>query len=146
MQRTSYPRDKIKILLLESISSAAVDELAASGYKNVEYVAGALTERELIEAIKGVHLFGLRSKAPLTNHVAMLRNDAITYYIEGYGNIGTQLSAMAEAIGMHVIYFDIATKLPLGNAKQVRDLKELLKQSDIITLHVPSHATTRNLI
>jgi D-3-phosphoglycerate dehydrogenase len=53
---------------------------------------------------------------------------------------------MAEALGMRVIYFDIATKLPHGNAKQIRDLKELLKQSDIITLHVPSDATTRNMI
>ena len=53
---------------------------------------------------------------------------------------------MAEAMGMHVVYYDIATKLPHGNAKQIRDLKELLKQSDIVTLHVPSDATTRNMI
>ena len=53
---------------------------------------------------------------------------------------------MAEAMGMQVIYYDIATKLPHGNAKQVRDLKELLKQSNIVTLHVPSDATTRNMI
>ena len=45
----------------------------------------------------------------------------------------------------HVIYFDTATKLPHGNAKQIRELKELLKQSDIVTLHVPSDATTRNM-
>jgi len=49
-------------------------------------------------------------------------------------------------MGMHVIYFDIATKLPHGNAKQIRELKELLKQSDMVTLHVPSDATTRNMI
>ena len=51
-----------------------------------------------------------------------------TLGIIGYGNIGSQVSAMAESLGMQVIYYDIATKLPLGNAKQIRDLKELLKQ------------------
>ncbi len=69
-----------------------------------------------------------------------------TLGIIGYGNIGSQVSIMAEAMGMHVIYHDIATKLPHGNAKQVRELKELLKTSDIVTLHVPSDATTRNMI
>jgi D-3-phosphoglycerate dehydrogenase len=69
-----------------------------------------------------------------------------TLGIIGYGNIGSQVSNMAEAMGMHVIYYDIATKLPHGNAKQIRDLKELLKQSNIVTLHVPSDATTRNMI
>ena len=69
-----------------------------------------------------------------------------TLGIIGYGNIGSQVSIMAEAMGMHVIYYDIATKLPHGNAKQVRDLKELLKTSDIVTLHVPSDPTTRNMI
>jgi len=69
-----------------------------------------------------------------------------TLGIIGYGNIGSQVSNMAEAMGMSVLYYDIATKLPHGNAKQVRDLKELLKHSDIVTLHVPSDATTRNMI
>jgi D-3-phosphoglycerate dehydrogenase len=69
-----------------------------------------------------------------------------TLGIIGYGNIGSQVSNMAEAMGMHVIYYDTATKLPHGNAKQIRDLNELLKNSDIITLHVPSDQTTRNMI
>ncbi|MGH9820181.1 MAG: phosphoglycerate dehydrogenase, partial [Pyrinomonadaceae bacterium] len=69
-----------------------------------------------------------------------------TLGIVGYGNIGSQVSNMAEAMGMHVVYYDTATKLPHGNAKQIRDLEELLKQSDIVTLHVPSDATTRNMI
>ena len=56
------------------------------------------------------------------------------------------LNALAEAMGMQVIYYDVATKLPLGNAKQVGDLKELLKRSNIVTLHVPSDATTRGMI
>ncbi len=49
-------------------------------------------------------------------------------------------------MGMNVVYYDILTKLPHGNAKQIRDLKELLQQSNIVTLHVPSDATTRNMI
>ena len=53
---------------------------------------------------------------------------------------------MAEALGMNVVYYDIVTKLPHGNAKQIRDLKELLSQSNIVTLHVPSDKTTRNMI
>ncbi|HEX3101452.1 MAG TPA: phosphoglycerate dehydrogenase, partial [Pyrinomonadaceae bacterium] len=69
-----------------------------------------------------------------------------TLGIVGYGNIGSQVSTMAEAMGLHVVYYDIATKLPLGNAKQIRELKDLLKQSDIVTMHVPSDATTQNMI
>ncbi len=221
MTKTSYPRNKIKILLLENISDAAVDELRASGYANIHKINGALSEGELIKAVKGVHLVGIRSKTQITKKVieaadkllavgcfcigvnqvdlkaatekgvavfnapysntrsvaeliiglcVMLirkipdKNAAAhrgewlkeakgsfelrgkTLGIVGYGNIGSQVSAMAEALGMQVIYYDIATKLPLGNAKQNRDLKELLKNSDIVTLHVPSHSTTRNMI
>jgi D-3-phosphoglycerate dehydrogenase len=69
-----------------------------------------------------------------------------TLGIIGYGNIGSQVSIMAEAMGLRVLYYDIATKLPHGNAKQVRELREMLKQSDIVTLHVPSDKTTRNMI
>ena len=66
--------------------------------------------------------------------------------IVGYGNIGSQVSVMAEALGMNVVYYDVLTKLPHGNAKQIRDLRELLKQSNIVTLHVPSDATTRKMM
>ena len=69
-----------------------------------------------------------------------------TLGIVGYGNIGSQVSVMAEALGLNVIYYDVITKLPHGNAKQIRDLNELLAQSDIVTLHVPSDATTRRMI
>ncbi|MFN3329567.1 MAG: phosphoglycerate dehydrogenase, partial [Pyrinomonadaceae bacterium] len=69
-----------------------------------------------------------------------------TLGIVGYGNIGSQVSVLAEAMGMNVIYYDIAPKLPHGNAKPVRTLKELLEQSHIVTLHVPSNPTTKNMI
>src|SRR5215204_343296 len=221
MPQTSYPKDKIKILLLENISDAAVRELKQYGYGEIQKLNGALSEEELIRAVKGVHLLGIRSKtkisknvidaadkliaigafcigvnqvdlkaatqkgvavfnAPYSNtrsvaeliiglSVMLIRKisdknaaahrgewmkDATgslelrgkTLGIIGYGNIGSQVSNMAEAMGMHVVYYDVATKLPHGNAKQIRDLKELLKQSNIVTLHVPSDATTKDLI
>ncbi len=221
MTKTSYPRSKIKILLLENISDSAVAELKAGGYTEIEKIIGAMTEADLVKAVKGVHLIGIRSKTKITENVieaadkllaigafcigvnqvdlkaatekgvavfnapysntrsvaeliiglsVMLirkiadKNAAAhrgewlkdatgsfelrgkTLGIIGYGNIGSQVSNMAEAMGMHVIYFDAANKLPLGNAKQIRELNELLKESNIVTLHVPSDSTTRNMI
>jgi D-3-phosphoglycerate dehydrogenase len=64
----------------------------------------------------------------------------------GYGNIGTQTSIMAEAMGMKVKFYDIETKLPLGNAQPVKTLKELVSTADIISLHVPETNQTKNLI
>ncbi len=69
-----------------------------------------------------------------------------TLGIIGYGHIGIQLSIMAENIGMKVKFYDIETKLPLSNAKQVKSLDELLSQSDIISLHVPETETTQDMM
>jgi D-3-phosphoglycerate dehydrogenase / 2-oxoglutarate reductase len=69
-----------------------------------------------------------------------------TLGIVGYGNIGSQVSVMAEALGMKVVYYDVVPKLPHGNARQARDLAELLSESHVVTLHVPGGAGTRNLI
>jgi len=69
-----------------------------------------------------------------------------TMGIIGYGNIGTQLSVMAEAMGMRVQFFDIETKLPLGNAQAKKSIKEIVSSSDIISLHVPETNQTKNLI
>jgi len=219
--QTSYPRNKIKVLLLENISDAAVRELEAAGYTNIQRASGAISESDLVRAVQGVHLLGIRSKTRVTKRVidaadkllaigafcigvnqvdlkaatekgvavfnapysntrsvaeliiglsVMLirkiadKNAAAhrgewlkdstgsfelrgkTLGIVGYGNIGSQVSGLAESMGMQVLYYDVATKLPLGNAKQVSDLKELLKRSNIVTLHVPSDASTRELI
>jgi D-3-phosphoglycerate dehydrogenase / 2-oxoglutarate reductase len=219
--QTSYPRNKIKILLLENISDSAVAELEQSGYAEIKRVKGALGEADLSEEIKGVHILGIRSKthvtkkalenadkllaigafcigtnqinlkaarargiavfnAPYSNtrsvaelviglcvmlirkisdknaaaHRGVWMKDAKgsfelrgkTLGIIGYGNIGSQVSVLAEAFGLNVIYYDVLTKLPLGNARQIRDLNELLANSDIVTLHVPSDPTTRNMI
>jgi D-3-phosphoglycerate dehydrogenase len=64
----------------------------------------------------------------------------------GYGNIGTQVSILAESMGMRVKFYDVVTKLPLGNSEACRTLKELVSTSDIISLHVPETPQTKNLI
>lgn len=69
-----------------------------------------------------------------------------TLGIIGYGHIGTQLGILAETLGMQVKFYDIETKLPLGNAQQVISMTELFKQSDIITLHVPETPQTQWMI
>ncbi len=69
-----------------------------------------------------------------------------TLGIIGYGNIGSQVSVLAENLGMKVIFYDVETKLPLGNAQAANSLKELLTSADIVSLHVPETAETKNLI
>jgi D-3-phosphoglycerate dehydrogenase len=69
-----------------------------------------------------------------------------TLGIIGYGNIGTQVSVLAEALGMKVIFYDIETKLPLGNATDMKSLKDVLSNSDVVTLHVPDTPQTKNLL
>jgi D-3-phosphoglycerate dehydrogenase len=224
MQRskvTSYPKDKIKILFLENISDAAVKKFRSHGYTQVEKINRALNETQLIDAIRDVHILGIRSKTTITDTVlaaakklqaigcfcigvnqidlraATQRGVAVfnapysntrsvaelvigasimllrgipeknnashkgiwqkeakgsremrgkTMGIVGYGNIGSQVSVMAESLGMRVLFFDIENKLPLGNASACRSLKELVSQSDIITLHVPETTLTHQLI
>ena len=67
---TSYPKDKIKILLLENISDVSVEEFKEAGYTNIKKISGALNEKELIAEIKGVHLLGIRSKTLITAKVS----------------------------------------------------------------------------
>jgi D-3-phosphoglycerate dehydrogenase len=69
-----------------------------------------------------------------------------TLGILGYGNIGSQVSILAEALGMKVIFYDVETKLPLGNAEDAKSLKDLLGRSDVVTLHVPETSQTKHLI
>ncbi|WP_439236336.1 phosphoglycerate dehydrogenase [Lonepinella koalarum] len=66
--------------------------------------------------------------------------------IVGYGHIGSQLSIIAESLGMNVFFYDVETKLPLGNAQQLSSLEELLSTSDIVSLHVPELPSTKNLM
>jgi D-3-phosphoglycerate dehydrogenase len=220
-QLTSYPKDKINILFLENISDKAVQYFKDQGYVNVSKLNGALSEEELIKAVKDVHLLGIRSKTQITQKVLesakklqaigcfcigvnqvdlkaatklgvsvfnapysntrsvaelviglaiMLirripdKNKAAhegiwnkvatgsyemrgkTIGLVGYGNIGSQVSVIAESFGMKVLFYDTETKLPLGNAIAAKSLKDLVSKSDIISLHVPETAATKNLI
>ncbi len=69
-----------------------------------------------------------------------------TLGIVGYGNIGSQVSVLAEGLGMHIVFYDVEKKLPLGNARAATDLESLLREADIVTLHVPANASTANLM
>src|SRR5687767_9498250 len=220
-KNTSYPKEKINILLLENISDTAVKFFKEQGYTSVKKLNGALSEEDLIREVKDVHLLGIRSKTQITARVldaakklqaigcfcigvnqvdlksakehgvavfnapysntrsvaelviglsVMLirripdKNKAAhegiwskeakgsyelrgkTLGIIGYGNIGAQVSVLAESMGMRVIFYDTVTKLPLGNAVAKKSLKELVSQADIITLHVPETNSTKNMI
>lgn len=220
-EKTSYPKEKIRVLFLENISDQAVKRFQHEGYTQVEKITKALTEEELIKEIKDVHILGIRSKtqitakvlaaatklqaigcfcigvnqvnlkeatrrgvvvfnAPYSNtrsvaelviglsimlirripdknkaaHEGIWMKDARgsfelrgkTLGIIGYGNIGSQVSVLAEAMGMKVLFYDVETKLPLGNATDAKTLKELMSKSDVITLHVPETGATKNLI
>jgi D-3-phosphoglycerate dehydrogenase / 2-oxoglutarate reductase len=69
-----------------------------------------------------------------------------TLGIVGYGHIGSQLSVLAEAMGMDVIYYDVITLMALGTSRQVPTLDKLLEDADFVTLHVPATAETKNMI
>ena len=68
-----------------------------------------------------------------------------TLGIIGYGNIGTQLSVLAEALGMHVIFYDVAERLALGNAKRMDSMEEVLRRADVVSIHVNGAKTNANL-
>jgi D-3-phosphoglycerate dehydrogenase len=219
--KTSYPKEKINILLLENISENAVSNFNTNGYTNIKKISGAISEEQLIKEIKQVHLLGIRSKTKVTESVLkaaeklqavgcfcigvnqvdlkaatqhgvavfnapysntrsvaelvigssiMLirrivdKNKAAhegkwlkeatgsfelrgkTLGIIGYGNIGSQLSVLAESLGMKVLFFDTETKLPLGNANACKSIKDLVSKADIVSLHVPELPSTKNLI
>jgi D-3-phosphoglycerate dehydrogenase len=218
--RWSYPRSRIRMLLLENIHPAAVERLEEAGY-SVETMKGALDEDDLIERIKGVHVLGIRSKtnvservldaadrlmavaafcigtnqidldaaaargvavfnAPYSNTrsvvelaigltVILMRDVADksaamhqgkwnksaegsrelrgkTLGIVGYGAIGSQLSVLAEALGMRVIFHDLSERLALGNARRMRSLDALLAEADVVSLHVDGRKENTNLI
>jgi len=206
----SYPKNRIKVLLLENPDARAAELFRQEGYQ-VEEVKGGLDEDELIARIEGVSILGIRSKTHVTERVldaanrliaigafcigtnqidlsaAMKKGVAVfnapfsntrsvveltlaelivlarripeknpkmhagewdksssgsfeirgkTLGIIGYGNIGAQLSVVAEAVGLKVIYYDMAEKLQLGNAVKAKTLEEMLPLADIVTLHI----------
>ena len=218
---TSYPKEKIRILFLENISDVAVKNFRQHGYIQSDKISKALTEEQLIEEIRDVHILGIRSKTQITKNIldaakklqaigcfcigvnqvdleAATKNGVVVFNapysntrsvaelvmgaaimlirripdknkaahegvwmkeakgsyelrgktlgIIGYGNIGSQVSVLAEALGMKVIFYDVETKLPLGNAEDAKSLKELLGRADVVTLHVPETSQTKSLI
>jgi D-3-phosphoglycerate dehydrogenase len=216
----SYPKNRIKVLLLENINQEVVQTFEHEGY-TVELIEDVLTEDELCEKIKGISILGIQSKTQVTEKVLehakklhsigtfgigsnqvdleactmkgvsvfnapysntrsvvelaigeiimLVRNtfqkskmmhagiwDKSTANdneirgkklgIVGYGSIGSQLSVIAEALGMKVYFYDTVDKLALGNAKKCSSLKELLSLSDVVTLHVDERESNKNLI
>ncbi len=125
-------------------SGVAVFNAPYSNTRSVaELVMGAaiVLVRKILDKNKAAHE-GIWMKDAQGSHE--LRGK--TLGIVGYGNIGSQVSVLAEALGMKVIFYDVETKLPLGNASDCKSLKELLQQSDVVTLHVPELSSTKNLI
>ena len=216
----SRPKNQIRFLLLEGISPSAVEVLRTAGYDNVEVVAKALEPAALVEALKGVHMLGIRSRTQLTDTVLSAAPSVVavgcfsvgtnqveldaarrrgipvfnapfsntrsvaeltiaeivmllrgvfakstaahqgrwiksadgsrevrgkTLGIVGYGNIGTQLAVLAEAMGMRVIYFDRTDKLRHGNVEPTDTLAELLARSDVVSLHLPETPETTGM-
>jgi D-3-phosphoglycerate dehydrogenase len=214
----SYPKHRIKILLLENVHPDAFDKLSGDGF-TVETVSRSLSEDELIERLQDVHVLGISSKTQVTKKVieaaekllvigafcigtkqidldTCKKNGIVVFNapysntrsvvelaigeiimlmrsvfqrstelhngqwnktaigsrevrgkilgIIGYGNIGKQLSILAEAMGMSVYYYDIEDQLALGNATKVDELKDLLAISDVITLHIDDNSANKN--
>ena len=218
--RFSYPRSRMKVLLLENIHVDAADRFRDEGY-DVAIEKGALEGAALAERLKGVHVLGIRSKTVL-DAVALAGADRLlavgaycigvnqidlrataergvaafnapysntrsvvelaigeiialsrrltersgelhggrwvksaegareirgkTLGIVGYGAIGSQLSVLGEALGLRVIYYDLAEKLAYGAARRVRRLADLLAEADIVSLHVDGRPENRRFI
>jgi D-3-phosphoglycerate dehydrogenase len=217
----SLAKDKIRVLLLEGVNDSAVELFRIAGYSNLERLPKALDGRSMLDALKGVHLLGIRSRtqitaevleaadrliavgcfnvgtnqvdldaaakigvpvfnAPFSNtrsvaelvigEIVMLLRRVVprsiaaheggwdksasnshevrgkTLGIIGYGNIGSQLSYLAEALGMRVIFYDHTDKLRHGNTEPTATLQDLLAQSDVVTLHVPETPATHRMI
>ncbi|WP_420578090.1 phosphoglycerate dehydrogenase [Ekhidna sp.] len=216
----SYPKNRIKALLLENIHEGAIRKLKEEGYQ-VEVYPSGMTEDELVEKIKDVSLLGIRSKTQVTEKVlkngkrllavgafcigtnqidlnAALRKGVAVFNapfsntrsvvelalaeiimlmrnlpdkmmqmhrgkwnksasgsfeirgktlgIIGYGKIGSQLSVLAESVGMNVQYFDLEEKLALGNATPCPTLEHLLESSDVISIHVDGRKENKWMI
>ena len=108
----------------------------------------SVAELVLAEAI--LLLRGVPEKSAVAHQGGWLKSAENAYEIRGktlgivgYGAIGMQLSVLAEALGMNVVFFDIVTKLPLGNARQIARLPDLLAQADVVSLHVPETPATQ---
>lgn len=148
--------DKLQAIGCFCIGVNQVNLKAATQKGVVVFNAPYSNTRSVAELVIGASIMLIR-KIPAKNkaaHEGIWLKDAKgsfelrgkTLGIIGYGNIGSQVSVLAEAFGMKVIFYDTVTKLPLGNATSVKSLKDLVSKADIITLHVPETAQTKNMI
>ena len=148
--------DKLVAVGCYCIGTNQVDLTAATEYGVVVFNAPYSNTRSVAELVLAEAILLLRG-IPEKNAKAhrggwaKTANDSFeirgkTLGIVGYGSIGSQLSVLAEGLGMRVIFYDVVSKLPLGNASQIPSLEALLGQADIVTLHVPDLPSTRNLI
>ena len=138
------------------IGTNQVDLLAAQEYGVVVFNAPYSNTRSVAELVLAETIMLLRGIPEknmachrggwLKSAVGSFEVRGKTLGIVGYGSIGTQVSVLAESLGMNVCFYDVVTKLPLGNAVQVRDFHALLELSDVVTLHVPESASTKNMI
>jgi D-3-phosphoglycerate dehydrogenase len=116
-------------------------------FSNTRSVA-ELVIGEIISLYRRLHIVNVEMHKGMWSKNAQGCNEIKnkTLGIIGYGNIGAQVGVIADAIGMNVIYHDVENKLPFGSNRQVNSLDELLKNSDVITLHVPQDQSTNNII
>lgn len=148
--------DKLVAVGCYCIGTNQVDLTAATEYGVVVFNAPYSNTRSVAELVLAEAILLLRGIPEKNAKVhrgdwAKTANDSFeirgkTLGIVGYGSIGSQLSVLAEGLGMRVIFYDVVSKLPLGNASQIPSLEALLGQADIVTLHVPDLPSTRNLI
>ena len=135
------------------IGTNQVDLDAARQHGVVVFNAPYSNTRSVAELVLGeaiLLLRGIPAKNAVAHRGGWLKTADNAYEIRGktlgivgYGSIGTQLSVLAEGLGMQVVFHDVVTKLPLGNARQAASLQELLATSDIVSLHVPERPSTQ---
>lgn len=138
------------------IGTNQVDLDAARQHGVVVFNAPYSNTRSVAELVLGeaiLLLRGIPAKNAVAHRGGWLKTADNAYEIRGktlgivgYGSIGTQLSVLAEGLGMQVVFHDVVTKLPLGNARQAASLQELLATSDIVSLHVPELPSTQWMI
>ena len=148
--------DKLQAIGCFCIGINQVDLRAATKKGVAVFNAPYSNTRSVAELVIGSAIILIRKIIDKNNaaHKGIWMKDATGSYelrgktlgIIGYGNIGSQLSVLAESLGMKVIFYDTETKLPLGNAESRKTLKELVGKSDVISLHVPELPTTKNMI
>ncbi len=138
------------------IGTNQVDKLAAMKQGVVVFNAPYSNTRSVAELVIGAAIMLIR-RIPDKNKAAhegiWLKESANSHELRGktlgiigYGNIGSQVSVLAEALGMRIVFYDIEKKLPLGNATSLSDPEQVVRQADIITLHVPATLQTTQLI